>query len=140
MDIRNLQEMWKKDSKIDIDNLHIDSIHIAELHAKYYEILNKIRLLKTKAEEDRKKLKHKKHRYVTGKLDDPDVEIPNIIYNKREASEAVDADDEISDLVMKIKYYEAEEEFLIDVIKMIHNRGYQIKNAIDYQKFISGVI
>jgi hypothetical protein len=30
-------------------------------------------------------------------------------------------------------------DILIDILKMIHTRNFQIKNAIDYMKFTNGV-
>ena len=53
-----LQEMWEKDSKIDPDNLHTASLNIPSLHAKYFEIYNTIFLLRKKAEQQRKNIRH----------------------------------------------------------------------------------
>ena len=44
-----IENMWKADSKLDIDNLHHESIKIPQLHGKYYEIQTKIYKLKKKA-------------------------------------------------------------------------------------------
>jgi hypothetical protein len=46
MDINEIQKMWKEDSKIDPDNLHLESLKIPQLHSKYYEIFNNILFLK----------------------------------------------------------------------------------------------
>ena len=35
-DLDKIQEMWEKDAKIDMDNLHIESTNIPSLHAKYF--------------------------------------------------------------------------------------------------------
>ena len=42
IDLEKLQEMWEKDSKIDMDNLHTESTNIPGLHAKYFEMYNTI--------------------------------------------------------------------------------------------------
>ena len=36
LDLESIQEMWKKDSDIDRDNLHEESLKIPSLHAKYF--------------------------------------------------------------------------------------------------------
>ena len=50
IDLDKLQEMWVKDSKIDMDNLHTESTNIPALHAKYFELYNTIFLMRKKAE------------------------------------------------------------------------------------------
>ena len=42
LDLDSIQEMWKKDSDIDRDNLHEESLKIPSLHAKYFELYNTI--------------------------------------------------------------------------------------------------
>ena len=46
IDLDKLQEMWEKDSKIDMDNLHTESTNIPTLHAKYFELYNTIFLMR----------------------------------------------------------------------------------------------
>ena len=53
IDLPTLQQMWEKDSKIDIDNLHTESLNIPVLHAKYYDIYNNFMLLRKKAEQQK---------------------------------------------------------------------------------------
>jgi hypothetical protein len=49
IDLESIQEMWQKDSKMDIDNLHTESLNIPILHAKYFDLYNTINLLKKKS-------------------------------------------------------------------------------------------
>ena len=39
---------------------------------------------------------------------------------------------------MKIKYYDVMLKFLEEIIRVVSNRTYQIKNAIEWNKFQSG--
>ena len=48
IDLPGIQQMWEKDSKIDIDNLHTESLNIPILHAKYYDLYNNLMLLRKK--------------------------------------------------------------------------------------------
>jgi len=72
LDLDSIQEMWKKDSDIDRDNLHEESLKIPSLHAKYFELYNTIFLLRKKAEQQRKNIRHERYEYFSGKAD-PDV-------------------------------------------------------------------
>ena len=76
IDLETLQEMWEKDSKIDPDNLHTESLNIPALHAKYFDLYNTLFLLRKKAEQQRKNIRHERYEYFSGKAD-PDVYIEN---------------------------------------------------------------
>ena len=76
IDLEAIQEMWEKDAKIDRDNLHEESLNIPSLHAKYFEIYNTIFLLRKKAEQQRKNIRHERYEYFSGKSD-PSVYIEN---------------------------------------------------------------
>lgn len=134
--------MWSEDSKIDIDNLHQESIKIPSLHAKYFEIYNTILLLKTKAEKQRKKIRHEKHEYFSGKAD-PDVYLenpfPKKIRDKETLQGYLDSDSDLSLIVLKVEYYDIILNYLDNIIKQIHQRTYQIKNSIEFIRFSSGL-
>ena len=76
IDLDKLQEMWEKDAKIDMDNLHTESTNVPTLHAKYFEMYNTIFLMRKKAEQQRKNIRHERYEYFSGKAD-PDVYIEN---------------------------------------------------------------
>jgi hypothetical protein len=142
IDLDKIQSMWEKDSKIDPDNLHMESLNTASLHAKYFEIYNNILLLKKKAEQKKRNIRHQKYEYYTGKAD-PDVYIenpfPKKIRDKDTLQKYMDADESLSQASLKVEYYDVMLAYLQDILKMIHNRTYQIKNAIEYQRFASGL-
>jgi hypothetical protein len=142
IDLEKIQTMWEKDSQIDPDNLHTESLNIPSLHAKYFEIHNNILLLKKKAEQQKRNIRHQKYEYYTGKAD-PDVYVenpfPKKIRDKDALQKYMDADESLSQASLKVEYYDVMLSYLQDILKMIHNRNYQIKNAIDFQKFASGL-
>ena len=73
IDIEVIQGMWVKDSIIDMDNLHEESaVKTNVLHSKYFEIYNNIQLLKKKAEQQRKNIRHSRYEYYSGKAE-PEV-------------------------------------------------------------------
>jgi hypothetical protein len=142
IDLEKIQTMWEQDSKIDPDNLHTESLNIPSLHAKYFDIHNNILLLKKKAEQQKRNIRHQKYEYYTGKAD-PDVYIenpfPKKIRDKDALQKYMDADESLSQASLKVEYYDVLLAYLQDILKMIHQRNYQIKNAIDFQKFASGL-
>jgi hypothetical protein len=142
IDLEKIQNMWEQDSKIDPDNLHMESLNTPSLHAKYFEIHNNILLLKKKAEQQKRNIRHQKYEYYTGKAD-PDVYVenpfPKKIRDKDTLQKYMDADENLSQASLKVEYYDVMLAYLQDILKMIHNRTYQIKNAIEYQRFASGL-
>jgi hypothetical protein len=143
MDINldTIQKMWEKDSKIDIDNLHTESLNIPVLHAKYFDLYNTINLLKKKAEQQKKNIRHERYEYFTGKAD-PDVYVenpfPKKIRDKETLQGYLDSDERLSQVSLKVDYYDTMILYIDSILKMIFNRTYQIKNSVDYMKFVSG--
>tara|TARA_B100000035_G_scaffold7645_2_gene6632 strand:+ start:1389 stop:1823 length:435 start_codon:yes stop_codon:yes gene_type:complete len=141
IDLESIQEMWKKDSHINMDNLHDESIKVPSLHAKYFEIYNTVILLKKKAEQTRKNVRHERYEYFTGKAD-PEVYVespfPKKVRDKDTLQKYLDADDKLSQISLKVEYYDVTLNYLESILKVIQNRTYQIKNAIDFLKFQAG--
>ena len=141
-DLATIQEMWEKDAKIDRDNLHDESLNIPSLHAKYFQIYNTIFLLRKKAEQQRKNIRHERYEYFSGKAD-PDVYIqnpfPKKIRDKDTMTKYLDADEKLSNASLKIEYYDTMLTYLESILKVIQNRTYQIKNAIEFMRFNAGM-
>ena len=141
-DLDTIQEMWEKDAKIDRDNLHDESLNIPALHAKYFQIYNRIFLLRKKAEQQRKNIRHERYEYFSGKAD-PDVYIqnpfPKKIRDKDTMTKYLDADEKLSNSSLKIEYYDTMLTYLESILKVIQNRTYQIKNAIEFMRFNAGM-
>ena len=141
-DLDTIQDMWEKDAKIDRDNLHDESLNIPSLHAKYFQIYNTIFLLRKKAEQQRKNIRHERYEYFSGKAA-PDVYIqnpfPKKIRDKDTMTKYLDADEKLSNSSLKIEYYDTMLTYLESILKVIQNRTYQIKNAIEFMRFNAGM-
>ena len=141
MNLEQIQEMWERDSQIDPDNLHDESLKIPQLHAKYYTVYNTITLLKEKAKESYNRVKLERYNYYTGKAEPEVYEEEPFPYKVREKDAIqryLDADEKLNKLDIKIRYYDVMLKFLEDVIKVISNRTFQIKNAIEWHRFQAG--
>ena len=141
IDLDTLQGMWEKDSKIDNDNLHTESLNIPSLHAKYFELYNTIFLMRKKAEQQRKNIRHERYEYFSGKAD-PEVYVenpfPKKIRDKDTMQKYLDADEKLSSTSLKIEYYETMLNYLESILKQVSNRTYQIKNSVEVMKFQAG--
>ena len=141
MNLENLQEMWKTDSKLD-DDLHDNaSLAIPQLHMKYMEFHNTYSLMKKDRELEMKRLLKEKWLYYKGKA-------PASVYKempfdlkltaKDEISMFIEADEDVQKIQYKIDYIEQVLFFLDGVLRMINNRTYHIKNAIEWKRFQNG--
>ena len=141
MNLEKIQEMWEKDSTIDPDNLHDESLKIPQLHAKYYTVYNTITLLREKARTNYNTIRLERYNYYTGKAD-PEVyekdPFPYKVRDKDAIQRHMEADERLTAADLKIRYYDTMLKFLEEIIKVIANRTFQIKNAIEWHRFQSG--
>ena len=141
MNLEQIQEMWERDSKIDPDNLHDESLKIPQLHSKYYTFYNTITLMREKARTQYSKVRLERYNYYTGKAtaevyaEEP---FPYKVREKDAIQRHLEADDKMNKIDMKIKYYDVMLKFLEEIIRNISGRTYQIKNAIEWNKFQAG--
>lgn len=141
MNLDEIQDMWKKDSVIDPDNLHDESLKIPQLHAKYYTLYNTITLLREKARETYNKVKLERYNYYSGKAPAEvyDQEpFPYKVRDKEALQRHLDADERLNKIDLKIRYYDIMLKFLEEIIKTVSNRTFQIKNAIEWNRFQAG--
>jgi hypothetical protein len=142
MNLETLQEMWKTDSVLDDDLHDNDSLKIPQLHMKYMEYHNTFSLMKREREIEMKRLIKDKWLYYKGKA--PAVMYKEMPFDlklttKEEISMFIEADDEIGKLQFKIDYIEQVLFFLDGILRQINNRNFQIKNAIEWKRFQSGM-
>jgi hypothetical protein len=142
MNLEMIQTMWEKDSHIDVDEMHIESLNTSKLHAKYYDILNNLILLRAKARQQEKNIRHERYEYYSGKAD-PSVYIenpfPKKIRDKETLQKYLDADEKLSEACLKLEYYDVMINYVESIIKQIFNRTYQIKNSIEWHRFQAGM-
>jgi hypothetical protein len=140
MQIDEIELMWREDSQIDPDNLHNEAIRGAQLHGKYYELQNKIYQLKKVKESEYNSLYTEKTLYYMGKAD-PEVyktkPFPHKIL-KSDVHLYLNSDEDLTKAKSRFDYCTYMMNYVADIIKMIHNRSFQIKDSIDFAKFIAG--
>jgi hypothetical protein len=142
--LEELFDVWSEDSKIDRTELGEESIKIPQLHHKYYKMFSMERLGMVKLQEDLRVLKKDLFEYYNGsmsidELRDHQWEQNPLKILKSDISTYIDSHGEVVSLNLKIAYAKEKVDFLESVIRSLNNRGYQLKNAIDWEKFKVGI-
>ena len=142
MTLEELQDLADKELKINDTELDLESLKTPQLHNKYKKHLTKFKLMLSKAEGDYNTLKKDKWEYYTGKAPaEVYAEKPfDLKILKTDIDKYLDADIELQRSKQKVDYLETVVDFLDRTIRTISNRGFTIKNAIDWRKFTSGAI
>lgn len=143
MKLEEIFEHWKKDSEIDKTELGEEALKIAKLHHKYYQILVGEKLLLRSHEFDMKRLKLEKYEFFSQGPNEETQEkgwkLPaKGLILKADIPMYMDADEDIIKLSLKIGILQEKIELLESIIKTLMNRGYNVKAAIDFYKFING--
>lgn len=142
IDIDFIKDHWAQDSKMDEDLLDHESIKIPQLHSKYLNWLSDVRLFKIKKEQEYKRLLREKFEYYTGKSDAQVYrEKPfDLKILKQDVQLYIESDEEIQSALNKLNYYKEMIFLLESILSNISTRGFQIKNSIEWQKFMQGSI
>ena len=142
MTLEELQDLADKDLKINDTELDLESLKTPQLHNKYMKHYTKFKLMLTRAETDYSQIKRQKWEYYTGKAD-PAVyqEKPfNLKVLRQDVDKYIKSDPEVNKLEQKVTYIQTTVNYLERTLKLISNRTFTIKNAVDWKKFTSGVI
>lgn len=143
MKIEDILEQWKEDSEIDRTELGDEALKIPKLHHKYFQIYVQEKLTLRSQEADMKKLKLEKYEFFTqGHTEQTrslNWELPaRGLILKTDIPMYMDADKDLIKLSLKIGIQQEKLELLESIIKSLTNRGFQIKSAIEWQKFTMG--
>lgn len=145
MKLEEIQEFWNADREIDITELANESVRIPQIHDKYLKIYIDERIRLKGLQFELIKLVRLKTDYYAGKLTQEELEklgweqfLQRLL--KNEISTYIEADEDIIKSKKNIVLIEEKCYYLDSIIKMISNRGFQIKSAIDWIKYKSGIV
>ena len=141
MNLDELKLQVEKDLKVDDEHLDTESLKNQEIKAKYLDVKSKYELLLFKAKGDYKRIYREKWEYYGGKADAKVyVSKPfDIKVLKTDLSVYITSDEDVINAENKIGYLETVVDYIKGVIKSVDNRGWDIKNAIEWKKFEAGV-
>jgi hypothetical protein len=144
MKLEDIYDMWEKDAKYDDLALDADSLNISSLHAKYNRLLSETRSQLRSAIIKKKSHYSTLRDYYLGNLNNPeDLErigrapfLNKVL--KNEVQGYIDSDGDLIRIDERIALLEEKVEVIIEIMKCIHKRGYDIKSAIEWRKFTNG--
>jgi hypothetical protein len=143
MKIENIFEEWDKDTDFDKTELGDEALKVSKLHHKYFRILSQERITRRSLEAELKVLKLEKFEFYTQGPSKESVErgwemppIGKVV--KSEVNNYMEADRDIITISLKIGIQSEKIDLLESIIKTILSRGYNIKAAIDWEKFNMG--
>ena len=141
MNLDELKLQVSQDLRVDDEHLDTESLKNQEIKATYLDHKSKIELLLFKAKGDYKRLYREKWEYYGGKADAKIYASKpfDLKVLKTDLGVYISADEEIIDAENKIGYLETVVDYIKGVIKSVDNRGWDIKNAIEWKKFEAGV-
>lgn len=144
MKLEEIQQSWEQDCQIDRSELGEEALKIAQLHSKYFKMYSSERLLLKRLEKEIKELNKVKFEYYNGILSHDELkengwEPFSLKVLKSDLHIYLDSDKDICNAHLKLDYQKEKVDYLENVIKSLNNRNFQIKNAIDWAKFMNGV-
>ena len=141
MTLDELKLQVSQDLRVDDEHLDTESLKNQEIKAKYLDHKSKFELLLFKAKGDYKRLYREKWEYYGGKADAKIYASKpfDLKVLKTDLGVYISADEEIIDAENKIGYLETVVDYIKGVIKSVDNRGWDIKNAIEWKKFEAGL-
>ena len=140
MNIDELYTEVERDIKIDDTELDLESIRTPQLHNKYLKIFTKHSLQYKKLQDDYKVLYRVKWEYYTGKAS-PEVYAENpfeLKVLKADIGIYMEADKDLQQLGQRMAYAKQIVEYLERILKEINNRNWNIRNTIEWKKFLHG--
>ena len=141
MNLDELKLQVSQDLRVDDEHLDTESLKNQEIKAKYLDHKSKFELLLFKAKGDYKRLYREKWEYYGGNADAKIYASKpfDLKVLKTDLGVYISADEEIIDAENKIGYLETVIDYIKGVIKSVDNRGWDIKNAIEWKKFEAGL-
>jgi hypothetical protein len=144
MKLDEIHSTWALDAKINPLDLSGESLNTPKLHGKYLKILSEERLKLKKLRSSKDELTLAKTEYFMGKMAREDMQAKGwepfaMRLLKQDVPTYMNADQDVIRLNLQIGLQEEKVEVLESIMKTIANRGFQIKNYIDWKKFENGL-
>ena len=144
MKLEEIHEHWAKDSRINTLDMAGESVNTPKLHGKYLQIMSAERMKLRQLREHKKELVRVKTDYYMGRLDQSELNDRGwqpfaMRLLKNDVPAYLDGDSDVIKVNLQIGVQEEKVDVLESIIKTISNRGFQIKNYIDWKKFENGL-
>lgn len=143
MNFDELKEQVQEDLKIDSTELAIESVNTPQIHNKYLIFLKKHKEALAEDERILRVMRKYKWLYYTGKLSKEELdrfkwEPFDLNILKTDVDRFIDADDDVIRLERQITEKKELVSYLDGVVKIVGNRQWNIRSAIEWIKFSHG--
>jgi len=142
--IEEIENLWKEDSaKKDVTEMGNEALSIPQLHQKYYSMLLEELREERRLNGKRDRLLRLKREYYDGRMPKEQlaklkwIQWPHKIL-KTDLDSYISGDKDIIEIKQLCGDQSDKVEFLKDVLKVIHNRGFHINSAIKFWIFTQG--
>lgn len=143
MNLSEYRQMVDVDLNINQTDLDTESLRTPQLHSKYLNFLSDEKLILSKLDGEYRVIKKYKWLYYTGKLSQEELEQFKwqpfqLSILKTDIDKFMDADEDIQKIYSRMQYRKTVVDYLDSIIKIISNRQWNIRAAIDWLKFTNG--
>jgi len=144
-----IKNQWAEDSHVEHEfknkqytaDLGQISMEIPFQHNKYLNHYTDLSLIKTSLEFETRKLLREKREYYGGEADAriyAEKPFGNSIKTSEKMRVYLESDEDLINIEAKIKYIDQILFYLDSVLRMISQRNFHVKNAIEWERFING--
>lgn len=144
MNFEQLSDMWDEDCQIDNDHLDKSSVKTAQLHSKYLRLLVNHKMKLSALETEYKLLRQRKFRYYRGEMTKDELQEEGwnqwqgVKPLKNEMEEFLEGDADLNKITVKCAYIKNMIDALDSIMNQLKGRDWQIRNSIEWKKFVSG--
>ena len=140
MKIEDIKDMLEKDRSIDHTRLDTESLKIPEQAVKYQQMAHDEAVILRYLEREYNIMKLKRWMYYMGKASDEEYEKEPFDHKvlKSDVNTFLEADSKLCNIQDRILLQTEKLKLVVEAGKVMQNKSFNIKNALDHQKFMGG--
>jgi hypothetical protein len=140
MKIEDIKDMLDKDRSIDHTRLDTESLKIPEQAVKYQQMAHDEAVILRYLEREYNIMKLKRWMYYMGKASDEEYEKEPFDHKvlKSDVNTFLEADSKLCNIQDRIILQTEKLKLVVEAGKVMQNKSFNIKNALEHQKFMGG--
>ena len=140
MKIEDIKDMLEKDRSIDHTQLDTESLKIPEQAVKYQQMAHDEAVILRYLEREYNIMKLKRWMYYMGKASDEEYEKEPFDHKvlKSDVNTFLEADSKLCNIQDRIILQTEKLKLVVEAGKVMQNKSFNIKNALEHQKFMGG--
>ena len=140
MKIEDIKDMLERDKSIDYTQLDTASLKIPEQAVKYQQLSHDEAVILRYLEREYNIMKLRRWMYYMGKASDEEYEKEPFDHKvlKSDVNLFLEADKKLNELQDRIILQTEKLKLVVEAGKIMQNKSFNIKNALEHQKFMGG--